>query len=235
MNIVITGASRGIGKAIAEEFASDKQGHSIFICSRNKEQIELTGKELQGRFPRTNIYTHAVDLSVKDEVTEYCKKILNITNAIDIIINNAGVFLPGNVYNEPDGSLETQLKTNLFSAYYLTRALLPAMMEKKAGHIFNICSIAALKAYSNGGSYSISKFAMHGFSQNLREEMKSYGIKVTAVHPGAVLTESWSGFDNSAKRIMEATDIAKMIYAAAHLSFPACVEEIVIRPQLGDL
>src|SRR6185436_1829060 len=122
---------------------------------------------------------------------------------------------PGSVHNEPDGSLESQVATNLYSAYHLTRTILPKMMERPStgsgrGHIFNICSIASLHAYNNGGAYSISKFALYGFSKNLREEMKPYGIKVTAVMPGAVLTDSWENFDNSSNRIMEATDIAKL-------------------------
>jgi short-subunit dehydrogenase len=137
--------------------------------------------------------------------------------------------------NEREGLLEEQLAINLFSAYHFTRAMLPGMMQAKTGHIFNICSIAALKAYANGGSYSISKYALHGFSKNLREEMKSFNIKVTSVFPGAVLTDSWGDFDNSSQRIMEVNDIAKMIYAASQLSPAACVEDIVIRPQLGDL
>ena len=103
------------------------------------------------------------------------------------------------------------------------------------GHIFNMCSIASLNAYKNGGAYSISKFAMHGFSKNLREEMKPHLIKVTSVFPGAVMTDSWGDFDNSTQRIMEATDIARMIYASSQLSPQACVEDITIRPQLGDL
>ena len=103
------------------------------------------------------------------------------------------------------------------------------------GHIFNMCSIASLDAYKNGGSYSISKYAMYGFSKNLREEMKPHLIKVTSVFPGAVLTDSWDGFDNSTKRIMEAEDIARMVYASSQLSPQACVEDIIIRPQLGDL
>jgi len=131
--------------------------------------------------------------------------------------------------------LESQLATNLYSAYHLTRTLLPAMTAQKSGHIFNICSIASLRAYPNGGAYSISKFALYGFSQNLREEMKPHGIKVTAVLPGAVMTDSWAGFDNSQGRIMEAADIANMVYAATQLSPQACVEDIIIRPQLGDL
>ena len=153
----------------------------------------------------------------------------------DILINNAGTFEPGSIYNERDGLLEDQLAINMYSAYHVTRELLPAMMKRRSGHIFNLCSIAALKAYNNGGAYSISKYAMNGFSKNLREEMKQFNIKVTSVFPGATLTDSWGDFDNSNNRIMEADDIAKMIYTASQLSPAACVEEIVIRPQLGDL
>jgi short-subunit dehydrogenase len=109
------------------------------------------------------------------------------------------------------------------------------MLQKGKGHIFNICSIASLDAYENGGSYSISKFALLGFSKNLRLELKDKGIKVTAVCPGAVYTNSWKGSGVDPKRIMEAEDIADMIYAASQLSPQAVVEDIVMRPQLGDL
>jgi NADP-dependent 3-hydroxy acid dehydrogenase YdfG len=150
-------------------------------------------------------------------------------------LNNAGLFEPGSVHNEPEGVLESQLAVNLYSAYHVTRAVLPWMIEKRSGHIFNMCSIASLHAYTNGGAYSVSKFALYGFSKNLREEMKPYGIKVTSVHPGAVMSDSWGNYDNSSRRIMEAADIAKLVYAASQLSPQACVEDIVIRPQLGDL
>jgi len=128
------------------------------------------------------------------------------------------------------------LNINLMSAYHLSRTLLPAMMNDsitKHKHIFNICSIASLQAYANGGSYSISKFALLGFSKNLREELKPFNIKVTAVMPGAVYTDSWAGIDEN--RIMQTSDIAKLVYTASQLSPQACVEDIVIRPQLGDL
>jgi short-subunit dehydrogenase len=109
------------------------------------------------------------------------------------------------------------------------------MMERKQGHIFNICSIASIKAYANGGSYSISKFAMLGFSRNLREEMKPHGIKVTAVCPGATMTASWEGAGIDPQRIMEVNDVAEMVLASSRLSPMAVVEDIIIRPQLGDL
>ena len=232
MSVLITGASRGIGKAIAEIFAAN--GHDLFLSSRSEVALYKAMEELQTQYPSVSIKAKAFDLSDKQQAKDlgnWCLKY----NVPDILVNNAGLFEPGSVYNEPEGTLESQLAINVSSAYHLTRVLLPKMMDRKSGHIFNLCSIASLHAYKNGGAYSISKFAMYGFSKNLREEMKPYNIKVTSVHPGAVLTDSWSGYDNSSKRIMEAEDIAKVIYASTQLSAAACVEDIVIRPQLGDL
>lgn len=127
------------------------------------------------------------------------------------------------------------LNSNLLSVYHLCRLLVPAMKQVKKGHIFNMSSIAALKAYEGGGGYSISKYALNGFTANLRHELKDFGIKVTGIMPGAVFTDSWKGFDNSEGRIMEAKDIADMVVACSKLSTQAVVEEIIIRPQLGDL
>ncbi len=232
MNIVITGASKGIGKAIAEIFAAN--GHTVFITSRGELALYKAMEELQTKYPDATIKARPSDLCKKEDAAAFAGWCLG-TAVPDVLINNAGGFEPGSIYNEPDGILEKMIDINLYSAYHTTRAFLPKMMESKAGHIFTICSIASLKAYSNGGSYSISKYALHGFSKNLREEMKPHNIKVTTVFPGAVLTDSWGDFDNSANRIMVAHDVAEMIYAAAQLSPGACVEDIVLRPQLGDL
>ena len=232
MNVVITGASRGIGFAIAEIFA--KYGHNIFITSRNEMNLYKAMETLQTKYENIEVAAKAFDLSEKENVFAFADWCLQKATP-DILVNNTGVFEPGNIIDEPDGSLEKQMETNLYSAYHLTRRLLPAMLLQKSGHIFNICSIASLKAYPGGGSYSISKFAMYGFSQNLRQELIPHGIKVTAVLPGAVLTDSWSGFDNSGNRIMEANDIAKLVYSATQLSPAACVEDIIVRPQQGDL
>ena len=232
MNVIITGASKGIGKAIAEIFASN--GHNLFLCSRGEVALYKTMEELTTKFPAVTVKAKPFDLSNKVEAIDFGNWCLSFA-VPDILVNNAGLFEPGSVNNEPDGLLESQIATNVYSAYHLTRTVLPKMIKHRSGHVFNMCSIASLNAYANGGAYSISKFALHGFSKNLRKEMKPHGIKVTSVHPGAVMSDSWGNYDNSTKRIMEAEDIAKMIYAAAQLSPQACVEDIVIRPQLGDL
>lgn len=231
MNIMVTGASKGIGRAIANIFAS--YGHHLILCSRNEVTLYNTMSELSTQHPSITIKAKAFDLS--KQAREAGNWILDAGIIPDVLVNNAGLFEPGSVHNEPEGLLQHQIETNLYSAYHLTRTLLPQMMQRKSGHIFNICSIAGLKPYTNGGAYSISKFAMDGFSKNLREELKEHSIKVTTVYPGAVLTDAWGGFDNSNHRIMEAGDVAQMVYAATQLSMGACVEEIVMRPQLGDL
>jgi short-subunit dehydrogenase len=232
MNVVITGAGKGMGKATAEKFAAE--GNNLFICARNEKELAETAAELESRYNCKVQYTSA-DLSEKSSAQDFGKWVLQQTSQVDILVNNAGQFIPGSIYNEEDGLLEKMIGINLYAAYHVTRILLPAMMERKQGHIFNICSIAALKAYDNGGSYSISKFALMGFSKNLREELKPYNIKVTAVYPGAVYTSSWFGSGVSESRIMEAEDIASVIFSSAKLSPQACVEDIVIRPRLGDL
>jgi short-subunit dehydrogenase len=232
MNIVITGASKGIGKAIAEQFAA--AGQTLLICSRSEKQLYDTMDHLQTIFPQCTVKAKPVDMGVKEEVKQFGIWCLGF-GVPGIVVNNAGQFLPGSVNNEEEGLLEQMIEVNLYSAYRLTRTLLPAMMEAKQGHIFNICSIASLNAYANGGSYSISKFALLGFSRNLREELKPHGIKVTAVCPGATMSASWEGSSIDPKRIMEAEDLAKMVYAASQLSPMAVVEDIVMRPQLGDL
>lgn len=235
MNIIITGASKGFGKAIAEKFSGDKQGHTLLLCARDKQLLDESSKEMQARFPRSNIKTRQCDISKKEQLRAFADWILKEVTKIDILVNNAGHFIPGSVYNEEEGVLEKMIETNLYGAYHLTRMLLPRMMEQKSGYIINICSIASLKAYDNGGAYSISKFALAGFSKNLREEMKPYGIKVTAVYPGAAYTDSWAGSGVDPKRIMEAKDIADILYTITCLSPQACIEDIIIRPQLGDL
>jgi short-subunit dehydrogenase len=233
MNIVITGASKGMGKALASKFATP--GNNIFICARNENELANAAREIKEKNNNAHIQYFAADLSEKISAEKFTDWLTGQNIIPDILINNAGRFIPGSIYNEEEGTLEKMIAVNLYSAYYVTRALLPSMMKKKSGHIFNMCSIASLKAYDNGGSYSISKHALMGFSKNLREELKPYNIKVTTVYPGAVYTSSWKDSDITPSRIMEVNDIAEMIYAASLLSPQACVEEIVIRPQLGDL
>ncbi len=230
---VITGATKGIGRAIAESLATE--GYDIAVCSRSGEDLADMQKDFAQRFPRVQLLVHAADVSKKEEVKIFAQFIDNQWNRVDVLVNNAGSYLPGAIHTEGEGRLETLMETNLYSAYYLTRALLPLMMAHKKGYIFNMCSIASINAYPNGGSYSITKFALLGFSKNLREELKPHGIKVTAILPGATWSDSWAGFEAPEERLMQPRDIAEVIVSALRMSVGAVIEDIVLRPQLGDL
>ncbi len=231
--LVITGGTKGIGKAIIEIFAGS--GFDIVTCARNYNDLNQLKDRLEEENQGINIGIFETDLSTKEGVNSFLSFIKAYDRPVDVLINNTGVFLPGNIHDEDDGKLETMIDTNLYSAYRMTRGLVGDMMGRKKGYIFNICSIASIIAYENGGSYSISKFAMYGMTKVLREEMKPYNIKVTAVLPGATLTASWEGVELPEDRLMKPEDVALSIWNAHQLSPNSVVEDIILRPQLGDL
>ena len=229
---VITGGTKGIGRAIAAKFAS--QNFDIVTCSRNSGELAALKEELE-RICSVKTHVCKADLSRKSEVKEFTDFVTGIGRPVDVLVNNTGFFLPGLVTEEKDGTLESMIEANVYSAYYTTRGLLAAMKSRKQGHIFNLCSIASIKAYPNGGSYTISKFALLGFSKVLREELMVHNIRVTAVLPGATLTPSWDGSELPDERFMKPEDVAEAIFGAYSLSPRSVVEEILIRPQLGDI
>jgi short-subunit dehydrogenase len=228
---VITGATKGIGRAIAEALATE--GYDVAVCSRTAADLENMKIEFAERFPHIQLLTQVVDMSKKTEVEQFAQTIDSQWKRVDVLVNNAGIYIGGSIQSEAEGALETMIDTNLYSAYYLTRALLPLMLERQRGYIFNMCSIASIMPY--GGSYSISKFALLGFSKNLRHELKDKGIRVSAILPGGTWSESWAGFEAPAERLMQARDVAEVVIAALRMSASAVLEEIVMRPQLGDL
>lgn len=220
--IVVTGGTKGIGRAIVDKFA--KEGFTVITCARTNEE----------QFPE-NVLFFKADLSKKAEVLAFADFVKASVSQVDILVNNTGFFLPGQIHSEAEGTLEAMIETNLYSAYHLTRALVNEMIARKAGYIFNICSVASIVAYTNGGSYCISKFAMLGMSKVLREELKPHGVRVTSILPGATFTNSWAGVELPTERFIASDDIAEVIWTANALPATTVLEEIVMRPQLGDL
>lgn len=229
---VVTGGTKGIGRAVIDKFAS--AGFDIATCSRKAGDVESLRKTLASVYPvRTEVIV--ADLSVREQAKRFTDFVTSLHQPVDVLINNAGYFTPGLVTEESEGALESMIAANLYSAYYTTRGLVEAMKGRKNGHIFNMCSIASIEAYPNGGSYAISKFALRGFTKVLREELKEFGIRVTAVLPGATRTSSWDAVKLPEERFMKPEDVADAIFGAYALSPRSVVEEILIRPQLGDI
>jgi short-subunit dehydrogenase len=231
--IVVTGGSKGIGRAILEKFAS--QGYDVVTCSRNQAELNELKDHFGRNYPGIKVFTTKADLSIKSDVISFTNFVSALDRPVDVLVNNAGFFVPGEIITEPDGTLESMIDANLYSAYHTARGIVPRMKQERSGHIFNICSIASIKAYANGGSYAISKFAMLGFSKCLREELKIHNIRVTSVMPGATQTRSWEGSGLPDERFMTIGDIAETVFAAYALSSRSVVEEIILRPQLGDI
>lgn len=233
MNAVITGASKGIGKAVAEKLAIE--GFNVAICARNAGPLEKTAADIRALNPAVNVLAVPVDMGQKAEVLAFAEQIKAAFNTVDILVNNAGIFVPGGMLEQEDGLLESMMSINVYSAYHLTRQLLPGMKTNRKGHIFNMCSTASYTSYPNGGAYSITKFALLGFSRNLREELKAHNVKVTSLSPGPTLTASWEGFEAPPGRMMEPEDVADLLWGAYTLSKQAVVEEVIMRPMLGDI
>jgi len=230
---IVSGATHGIGKAIAEKLLSE--GFSIAVCSRNKKELDQLQAGWNERYPEASIIASEADISLKEDAQSFGDTVLANFPQIDMLVNNVGTYFPGKLSEEAEGQLEELMAVNMYSAYHLTRRVLPTMKSAGRGHIFNMCSIASLKAYPNGGAYGVSKYALMGFSENLREELKTENIKVTAICPGATDSRSWAAAAIEPGRIMEPEDVATMLWAAYSLSAAANVETIVMRPVKGDL
>lgn len=229
---VITGGSKGIGKAIGERFASE--GFDLVLSARNMEQLEKTKSEIEEKYKIT-CYVLSVDLASKSGCKTLIEYVKLLKVPVDVLVNNAGVFAMGPLMDEENEDLERLIETNLYSAYWITKGLFSSMKESKNAHLFNICSIASLAAYPNSGAYTVSKFAMLGLSKSLRVELIPSNIKVTSVMPGATFTDSWSGTELPESRFMKASDVAEATWSAYQLSPSTVVEEIILRPMEGDI
>jgi len=232
MKALITGGSRGIGRAIAEQLA--QAGFELLLVSRNETRLSRTARDLQarGKLPVDSFPCDLADLKQVDRLFQHCQKLRFVP---DVLVHSAGIFIEGSVSHSEPEVLTKQFDVHVLSMYYLTKLLLPAMRKKKAGRIIIIGSTAGLEDYPTGALYGISKWATRGYAVNLREELKDAGIGVTLVSLGGTFTDIWAEDELPPKRLMPASDIGKLVRCAVSLEPESVVEEIVVRPQLGDI
>ena len=232
---MISGGSQGIGRALVRRFLA--AGYAVATCARQPEALATLAAEAAYAYPAALLHTLPADLSEHAGCQQFASFVLGLGLPLAAVVHNAGAYAPGRFQDEPaDGSqLRAMLSANLLSAYDLTRALLPTLLGQGRGHIFTICSTASLVPYPNGGSYGVAKYALLGFTKTLREETKAQGLRVTAVLPGATLTRSWEGAGLPPERFIPPDDVAEAVFGAFQLSAHAVVEELLLRPQLGDI
>lgn len=233
MKAVVTGGTKGIGRAIA--FALAEKGYDLVVCARTEKDLAELKSSLTDKFPDIEVLVKSCDVGIKDEVYGFTGFVADRWKGLDVLVNNAGLFLPGKVSVQQDEDFERVISVNFYSAYYMTRGLLPLLEVSDQAYIINMSSIAALGAYENGGAYGIAKAALLSLSRTLRAELKKEGIKVTAILAGATYTDSWAQTDLPKERFLQPDDVAKAVMTALTMSSSADLEELILRPQLGDI
>ncbi|MBI1306052.1 MAG: SDR family NAD(P)-dependent oxidoreductase [Bacteroidetes bacterium] len=225
---LITGGSKGMGRELVRTFS--RNGFNIITCARDEAALSELRSEIQKSGGK--IFTAVCNVREPEEIKSFIKSLGSVR--IDVLINNAGVFVPGQIHTEEESVFGLMMETNLQATYHFCREVIPMMHDSSKPHIFNICSTASITAYPNGGSYCISKFAQYGLTKVLREELKPKAIAVTAVLPGATRTGSWDGTDLPDERFIKPTDVASAIFSCYQLE-NGVVEDLLIRPMLGDI
>ena len=231
--ILITGASQGIGAAIAKVFAKEIRGVRLALVARNAKNLGAVARACAKLGATAESF--ACDVTDEAAVAAMAKTVAKRFGAVNVLINNAGAFAMAPFAKTSVAEFDRMIAVNLRSAFLVTQAFLPAMLKRKHGDIFFTSSIAGLGAYPNAAGYCAAKFGVTGLAKVLRAETKNAGIRVCCVHPGATWSPSWSGSGVKPERIMPAEDIARAFYDVYRLGRRTVVEEIVLRPQLGDV
>ena len=225
MKAVISGATRGIGNAIANKLA--EEGYDLVLLARNGKQLRLLKDELSKK--NNSIEFLAIDLSSED-MTEVLKQNIGLFTETSVLINNLGVYSTLNAKKLTIKALQAQLEVNLFSAIRLTQTILHSK-NKDFSSIINIGSVMSLNAMPFASDYSISKHAFKGWNDGLREELRVEGVKVSAIYPGSVNTSSWDGLKVDRNEMIQSEDIAEVVSSILKMSSNALIEEVRISPR----
>jgi NADP-dependent 3-hydroxy acid dehydrogenase YdfG len=231
--IVITGASQGIGAAIARVFARGVPGVRLALVARNVRNLAATARACE----QAGATAAAVVCDVSDEasVAAMAAAVTRRFGAVDVLINNAGSFTGAPFVKLSVAEFDRMIAVNLRGVFLVSRAFVPAMARRRRGDVFNMSSVAGRQAYPGGAGYSAAKFGVAGLSQTMRAELAGRGVRVCCVYPGATVSPSWRGSGVPAERMMPAEDVARAFLDIYRLTRRTVVEEIVLRPQRGDL
>jgi short-subunit dehydrogenase len=231
MKVLITGGSRGIGKAIAVELS--KFGHELFLVSQNEANLTKTRNEIKTQF-NSNVLSKVCDLSKESEIKNLKDYCLDNNFSPNVLVLSAGIFLEGTLTNSTSNDLYATMNVDLYHVYHCVKHFIDILRKQENSKIIIIGSTASLEAYPVGALYGVAKWGLKGYAINLRKELMSENIGVTLLNPGGTLTDLWEGEDLPPNRLLEPSDLGKLINVILSLSPQAVVEEIIIRPMLGD-
>ncbi|MEM6286858.1 MAG: SDR family oxidoreductase [Bacteroidota bacterium] len=234
LTVLVTGASQGIGAAVALAFAERLQdGVSLALVSRTEAALDEVADACRALGAEAAVCL--CDVTDATAVERLGADVLDRLGAPDVLVNNAGRFEPGGFLETTPEALRQQIEVNAVSAFLVTQAFLPAMLERRSGRVLMMGSVASVRGYAGGVAYGAAKHALLGLARSLREETRGTGVGVTTLLPGATLTPSWDGVDLPPERFMPPEDVARVAVEVATLSGRSVVEEVLIRPAEGDL
>jgi NADP-dependent 3-hydroxy acid dehydrogenase YdfG len=231
--VLITGASQGIGAEIARVFARELPGVRLALVARSAKNLAVVARACGRLGAKAEIFS--ADVSDESAVAGLAAAVRARFGEVDVLINNAGVFAGAPFAELRVAEFDRIVAANLRSAFLVTQAFVPAMLQRERGDIFFMSSIAGLDAYPNGSAYCAAKFGVTGLAKVLRAETKGKGVRVCCVHPGATWSPSWAGSGVKPERIMPAEDVAQAFFDVYRMSRRTVVEEIVLRPEQGDV
>ncbi len=231
--VLITGASQGIGAAIARVFAKEVRGARLALVARNAKNLAAVARVCAKVGALVECFV--CDVSDEAAVSALAASVAKRFGTVDVLVNNAGKFAGAPFDEMTVTDFDRIVSANLRSVFLVSRAFAPGMVARGRGDIFNMSSIAGLQAYPGGAAYCAAKFGVTGLSKVMRAELRDKGVRVCCVHPGATVSPSWDGSGVPAERMMPAEDVARAFLNIYRLCRRTVVEEIVLRPQLGDL
>ena len=224
---VVTGGGRGIGAAIARRLAS--MGATTVISGRHPDQLRNTAQAIAAQGGRCEPLV--CDVSDLKSVEGFAKQVLQDFKQVDILVNNAGIGgFGGPLHKLPPAQWDAILNTNLRGVFYCMRAFAPAMIDRQAGHIINVSSIASKNALPNGAAYSASKWGLNGLSYSVAEELRGYDIRVSVICPGSTDTELSPHAGKDPNKMLKPEDVAHVVAMLVTQSPQSFVSEVVLRP-----
>jgi 3-oxoacyl-[acyl-carrier protein] reductase len=223
---LVTGASRGIGLAIAQTLG--RMGAKLSLCARNKDKLESAARELERL--GAIVLACPADVTRSSNVSALVEKTTRSLGPIDILINNAGIGYFGPTHLAGEADWDAVLDTNLKSVFLLTKAVAPGMIERRRGDVINIASLAGKNAFSGGGIYCASKWGLLGLTQCMAEDLRPYGIRVSAICPGTVATEFSPHAGKDPRKMLQPEDIAHAVELIVTQAPQSFISEILLRP-----
>lgn len=229
--VLVTGASQGIGRHMAIELAR-QTGLGLLLSARNEKGLEETA-EMCKKAGCTLVYTQPADLTIESDIENLATTA--ISKNCTILINNAGFFLSKPVLESGREEYLSQFEINALGAIELTNRLIPHLKNQPWGLVVFTCSVTAQRGQARCGAYSVSKQALNGYIESLREALLDSTIAVSSLVLGQTHSPSWDGLDVNPERLIDPADVGKAVVMLTTLSPRTCIEELVIRPQKGDL